>query len=326
MNKSNLANGLLQGSLDTTSTTVNLQSGYGNIMPEVPFYITVTPFGQLSTMGNSEIMQVTARSGDTLTVVRGQRGTTAKSFINGDVISNGIYTEDIDEKATKLSIPNGTVPYRQGVGSGEPDSSMLISDDATAGTLAQYGSGGTMAVGSPTAAGHAATKKYVDNNSRAKVGDIFISMRNSPAQGRLFMAGGTYNKSAYPALWQLVHDNAGYGKTTSTTFTLADMRQRMPIGKSSNSPFTTLKSVGGSTTHRISTSEMPKHNHTTQLGIGSYVTIDDNASAIYGIANGSFVNMSWGPNSGRTTGSTGGTSSMSILNPYIVVNYEVVAL
>lgn len=71
---------------------------------------------------------------------------------------------------------------------------------------------------------------------------------------------------------------------------------------------------------------MPKHNHKTQLGIGSYVTIDDNASARYGIANGSFVNMSWGPNSGKTTGSTGGTSSMNILNPYIVVNYEVVAL
>lgn len=164
MNKSNLANGLLQGSLDTTSTTVNLQSGYGNIMPAVPFYITVTPFGQLSTMGNSEIMQVTARTGDTLTVVRGQRGTTAKSFINGDVISNGIYTEDIDEKATKLSIPSGTVPYRQGVGNGEPDSSMLISDDATAGTLAQYGSGGTMVVGSPTDDAHAATKKYVDDS------------------------------------------------------------------------------------------------------------------------------------------------------------------
>ena len=71
---------------------------------------------------------------------------------------------------------------------------------------------------------------------------------------------------------------------------------------------------------------MPSHHHATQLGVGSYITIDDNAPNRYGIAFGSSVNMSWGPNSGKYTGNTGGTSSMNILNPYIVVNYEVVAL
>jgi microcystin-dependent protein len=288
-----------------------LQSGYDNIMPAVPFYITVTPFGQLSTMGNSEIMQVTARTGDTLTVVRGQRGTTAKSFINGDVISNGIYTEDIDEKATKLSIPNGTVPYRQGTGSGEPDSSMLISDDATEGTLAQYGAGGTMTVSSPTDDSHAATKKYVDENSRAKVGDIFISMRNNPAPGRLFMAGGTYNKSSYPDLWQLVYDNAGYGTTTSTTFTLADMRQRMPIGKSSNSPFTTLRNTGGSETVALGNNNMP------------YSAIMDKQTQTGGWG-AQFVNV---PSGHYVMGPKGSDATPhENMPPYIVVNYEVVAL
>lgn len=100
-NRKNLANGILALGVSDTDTTWVLQNGYGAGMPDVPFYLTATPFGQLSTMGNSEIVNVTARTTDTLTVQRGAKGTTAKAFDVGAVVSNGIYT---DEKWTSDNI------------------------------------------------------------------------------------------------------------------------------------------------------------------------------------------------------------------------------
>lgn len=65
-------------------------------MPDVPFFLTLTPPRQLSTLGNSEIVSVTNVSTDTLTIVRAQKGTTAKTIAAGWVASNGVYVEDIN--------------------------------------------------------------------------------------------------------------------------------------------------------------------------------------------------------------------------------------
>lgn len=98
-NHKNIANGLIDGDISDSITTITLQSGYGSSMPAAPFYATLSPFGQLPTLGNSEIVQVTTVAGDTLDITRAQRGTTAKPFEDGDIIVNGVYVEDIDEKA-----------------------------------------------------------------------------------------------------------------------------------------------------------------------------------------------------------------------------------
>ena len=97
-NKKNLAAGVIAiaPSPALSGTTIVLEAGYGATMPSVPFYATVTPPGQLSTMGNSEIVLVTARSAETLTVTRAQKGTSAQPIAAGWPIANGVYVEDFD--------------------------------------------------------------------------------------------------------------------------------------------------------------------------------------------------------------------------------------
>lgn len=249
MSKANLANAMLAAPLSDTATSATLVSGYGAIMPPVPFKMTLTPFGQLSTKGNSEIILVTARTGDVLTIERAKGGTTAKTFEAGDIISNGIYIE----------------------------------------------------------------------NSTA-VGDIFMSLRTTPAAGRLFMDGGTYNKADWPLLYKLVQDNTAYGTTGggvgTETFTLADMRERMPFGKSQNSPFTTLGYKAGTKTETLTVDQIPSHSHSLTNAV-----LDVQTSGTERVTgSGSYI-------SGRVTGTnaTGGGQSHNNMPPYIVVNYEIIA-
>lgn len=108
MNKENLANAFIDGSLSDSATSVDLKAGYVTYQPTTPYFATITPFGELSTKANSEIVEVTNKSGDTLTIVRGQRGTTAKSFSDGAIFSNGIYVEDLDDLA--MTILKSTYP------------------------------------------------------------------------------------------------------------------------------------------------------------------------------------------------------------------------
>ena len=93
-NRKDLANGIIAKKATNTTTTLYLEVGYGQTMPTVPFYLTLTPPGQLSTRGNSEIVKVTARVDDMLTVERAQKDTTAKTITDGWVAANAIYLED----------------------------------------------------------------------------------------------------------------------------------------------------------------------------------------------------------------------------------------
>ena len=146
----NLASAIVKSGPGISGTTLVVEGGYGGGMPDVPFFLTATPPGQLSTRGNSEIVLVTALSNDTMTIVRAQKETSAKDISAGWSVSNSVYVE--------LS---------------------------------------------------------------THVGDIVTTLNDTPGSGRLFMDGGTYDKSDYPLLYEHVKNNSAYGIVTSTTFTLA---------------------------------------------------------------------------------------------------------
>lgn len=76
---SNEATSILAGTINSSATTVAVSAGEGTLFPlptGTQFFIVVVQ----DTSGNYEFMKCTARSGDSLTVVRGQEGTTAQGF------------------------------------------------------------------------------------------------------------------------------------------------------------------------------------------------------------------------------------------------------
>lgn len=85
----NNANSTLAGPINSSVTSLNLASGQGALFPNPSagqqFALTLT---DAATGLLTEIMYCTARTGDTLTVVRAQENTTAQSWIAGDLAAN----------------------------------------------------------------------------------------------------------------------------------------------------------------------------------------------------------------------------------------------
>jgi len=86
---SNNASTTVAGSITPTSTSVNLAAGSGTEFPNPTGgdYFLVTFYDQ-ATKTITEIAKCTARSGDTLTIVRAQEGTVAGTWNAGDIIAN----------------------------------------------------------------------------------------------------------------------------------------------------------------------------------------------------------------------------------------------
>lgn len=80
---SNNSSATLAASINSTVTTIALTAGQGALFPSAGggdyFYATL-----VDSSNNLEIVKVTSRSVDNLVVLRGQDGTTAKSYIAGD--------------------------------------------------------------------------------------------------------------------------------------------------------------------------------------------------------------------------------------------------
>lgn len=88
---SNNANTTIGSTLSSSATTITVATGTGVKFPILSGsqFFTGTIFAAGSSTGTpNEIVYVTARTGDTMTVLRGQEGTTAQSWPIGAIFSN----------------------------------------------------------------------------------------------------------------------------------------------------------------------------------------------------------------------------------------------
>lgn len=70
-----------------SGTTLDVASGDGALFASFPFNATVWPAGEQPTVDNAEIVRITGRSTDTLTIDRAEEGTVARTIVVGDQIA-----------------------------------------------------------------------------------------------------------------------------------------------------------------------------------------------------------------------------------------------
>ena len=80
-----------------SGTSLVVTSGHGARFPTAPFNATVWPAAAQPDPANAEIVRVTARTTDTLTIVRAQESTTARTVIVGDQIAATITAQTLTD-------------------------------------------------------------------------------------------------------------------------------------------------------------------------------------------------------------------------------------
>lgn len=156
----NNATALLGAAINASSTTITLAAGAGSKFPTLApgewFPLTLV---NAKDVGHFEIVRVTARSGDILTVVRAQEGTAAKEFSAGDLVDlrltaaalNQSYPQVKDGKAAELQFDifnDGGTSRLAYHGPNSSEITLTLSDvatgrmDTTDGKLLKVGDGG----------------------------------------------------------------------------------------------------------------------------------------------------------------------------------------
>jgi hypothetical protein len=98
----------LASSISSSATSLTVTTGTGTLFPNptAPDYFLLTLIGISGTP--IEIVKVTARSTDTMTIVRAQEGTTASAFTGGDQAQLRI-TAAVMNGAAQAGLASGTV-------------------------------------------------------------------------------------------------------------------------------------------------------------------------------------------------------------------------
>lgn len=145
--------------------------------------------------------------------------------------------------------------------------------------------------------------------------------------GWLLCYGQSLPRDTYATLFDVI--GTKFGSQSGTTFSLPDMRGRIPLGKdnmggaSANrvtaTQADTIGQASGAEKHTLTTAEMPSHTHKSLEGI----TFKDPAGSPHHENNaGRFYADMWQPDDAPYyTGSTGSNQPHNNMPPYLTLNY-----
>lgn len=285
---SNNATSTLSANISNSDTAIALPTGDGAKFPSLSgsdwFPATI-----VDASGNIEIVKVTARASDTLTVSRGQEGTTARAFVAGCRIDLRLTAAAIAEIQTNIAdlqtLAATLAPLDSAALTGDPTApTPTAGDDSTAVATTDF-------VVNAIAAG---VTKSGDAYAGVPSGTVVFTIKQTAPAGWLLFAdqtigdassGATYaNVDALNIFTDLyaaadadcpVFTSAGSASTRSALGSAAaawaaHARMSMPkalghafaaAGAGSGLTSRALASAVGEETHVLSTGEMPAHNH-----------------------------------------------------------------
>lgn len=185
--KKDLATGtvLTAPSPATSGTSLVLQSGEGARMPTAPFDAIAHPDGSLPTIDNAEKVRVTGKSTDTLTIVRAQGVTTAKSIATSWRITAAIFSSHVTDIEAAL-----TAALRDSFPTG-----CVWSGDAYASTRVASMTAGTVII-----AGRDLTIAAVTSRTFTASKDTYVDARDNGDGTALLIYTEVANNAASPSL------------------------------------------------------------------------------------------------------------------------------
>ena len=173
---SNNATSTMASGITDIATSVTLAAGDGNLkFPALSagdyFYAYLT-----KSTGVYEIVKVTARSSDVLTIDRAEQGTSAVAFSTGDVVSARLTAADINAFPVGEDIQNATYTWADGGGSADAITASYSPTVATVtnGMLLGVRATAANATTTPTFSPDGLTARVItrDNAQALRAGDI----------------------------------------------------------------------------------------------------------------------------------------------------------
>ncbi len=231
----------LASGITAIATTITVAAGTGSRFPAAGgadyFYATL-----IDTSNNLEVVKVTSRSTDTLTVVRAQDGTTGRIYSAGARIELRVTAALLADIRDSITPADGTVT-----------TAKIVDANVTLAKLAAA----VQALLVPT-------------------GAVSPYAGTTEPTGWLFCRGQTISRTTYAALFAAIGTTYGAGDG-STTFALPDLRGRVVAGQddmggtsanrltglSGGVDGDVLGAAGGAETHTLTEAQLAAHRHLT---------------------------------------------------------------
>lgn len=163
-----------------------------------------------------------------------------------------------------------------------------------------------------------------EGQSCKMIGEIILwSGTSAPIDTRLLLCdGSSVSDVDYPELWGII--GLTYGGTGSTDFLLPDLRGKVAIGESGSH---SLGASAGTETVTLASGEVPAHSHTDTGHVHAESTaFPALGAAIVGVPVPSAVPLAGLTGIGNASlTSSGGGGAHNNMQPYLTLNYYIVA-